>query len=150
MRRALALAILLVLQGAFAYGASLDAEIRRLAGLVKANASVRTESYDVRNFSMKAEVEKIHPRFSALDKQCDLQPVVGRDDVIPVIGLFDAFLDNADKVEALVERLNKGRKLIGAVGYFWDGMKGPEGECSEEHLAMYFSNGKALIIESDY
>jgi hypothetical protein len=150
MRRAFTLAILFALQAPCAYGAGLDDHIRELAGLAKAGANVRTESYDVNSFSISARTEQMRPRISAVDKQCDILPVIGRDVVIPLVGLFDAFIDNANKVEALVKRLNKEKTFLAAVGYFLEGMNGPEEKCSEEYLSMYFSNGTTLIIEFDY
>ncbi len=82
------------------------------------------------------------------DSECKFTPVIGRTDLKLNIEAFQ-FFQNSSKSIFQISNMISNKKIIGAIGYYWDGTNGDSEYCSTERLQLYFENGESLILSFD-
>lgn len=82
------------------------------------------------------------------ESDCSFTPVIGKAQLKNHVDSFQFFSASKKSVQ-LILKMIENKKIIGAIGYFWDGTNGESEYCSTEKLDLYFENGESLILTFD-
>lgn len=120
---------------------------------LKKSADVGTnggDAYIINKMFHNSDYKKLVPELlnDIKESDCSFTPVIGKTKLKNHVDSFQFFSESKKSVQ-LILKMIENKKIIGAIGYFWDGTNGDSEYCSTEKLDLYFENGESLILTFD-